>query len=57
MIKGLCEYQREHLKDISLQIPLADEIHVTGGAVNSALISAKKKWMRDCTYVFEEQSI
>ena len=56
MVKGLCEYQREHLKDISLQIPLADEIHVTGGAVNSALISAKKKWMRDCRYVFEEQS-
>ena len=56
MVKGLCVYQREHLKDISLQIPLADEIHVTGGAVNSALISAKKEWMRDCTYVFEEQS-
>jgi len=56
MVKGLCEYQREHLKDISLQIPLADEIHVTGGALNDALIEAKKQWMRNCTYVFEEQS-
>jgi len=56
MVKGLCEYQREHLKDISLEVPLEDEIHVTGGAVNPVLIDAKKKWMRDCTYVFEEQS-
>lgn len=56
MVKGLCNYQREHLKDISLEIPLANEIHVTGGAVNPALIRAKNKWMRDCNYVFEEQS-
>jgi xylulokinase len=56
MVKGLCEYQRDHLKDISLQIPLANEIHVTGGAVNPALVRAKKKWMREGKYVFEEQS-
>ncbi len=29
---------------------------VTGGAVNSALIQAKTKWMRNCKYVLEEQS-
>ena len=56
MVKGLCEYQREHLKEISVEVPLKKEIHVTGGAVNQALIRAKKKWMRDCPYIFEEQS-
>jgi hypothetical protein len=29
---------------------------VTGGAINPALIRAKSKWMRDCEYVFDEQS-
>ncbi|GAG37503.1 unnamed protein product [marine sediment metagenome] len=56
MVKGLSEYQREHLKEISVEVPLKKEIHVTGGAVNPALIRAKKKWMRDCPYIFEEQS-
>ena len=56
MVRGLCEYQRAHLKEISLDVPLKDEIHVTGGAVNPALIRAKTKWMRDCRYLFEEQS-
>jgi len=56
MVKGLCEYQREHLKEISVEVPLKKEIHVTGGAVNPSLIRAKKKWMRDCPYIFEEQS-
>jgi hypothetical protein len=37
-------------------VQLKDTIHVTGGAVNSALIRAKTKWMRDCKYVLEEQS-
>ncbi|MFC1649954.1 FGGY-family carbohydrate kinase [Candidatus Latescibacterota bacterium] len=56
MVKGLCEYQRDHLKEISVEVPLKKEIHVTGGAVNPTLIEAKKKWMRDCPYIFEEQS-
>ncbi|MFC1541637.1 FGGY-family carbohydrate kinase [Candidatus Latescibacterota bacterium] len=56
MVKGLSEYQREHLKEISIEVPLKQEIHVTGGAVNPTLIEAKKKWMRDCPYIFEEQS-
>ena len=56
MIRGLCRYQREHLKEISIEVPLKEVIHVTGGAVNPAIIEAKKKWMRDCTYVHEEES-
>ena len=56
MVRGLCEYQREHLKEMSLEVPLKEEIHVTGGAVNPALIRAKTKWMRDCRYIYEEQS-
>jgi xylulokinase len=56
LIRGLCEYQREHLKEIALEIPLKDEIRVTGGAVNPSLIDAKKRWMRNGNYVFEEQS-
>ncbi len=56
LVKGLCLYQREHLKEISLEVPLKEEIRVTGGALNPALIRAKAKWMRTCRYVFEEQS-
>ncbi len=56
MIRGLCEYQREHLKEIALEVPLKDALYVTGGAVNPALIRAKTRWMRNCRYVFEEQS-
>jgi len=56
LVRGLCEYQREHLKEMSLEVPLKETIHVTGGAVNPALIRAKTKWMRNCSYVFEEQS-
>ena len=56
LVRGLCLYQREHLKEISLEVPLSDEISVTGGALNPSLIRAKAKWMRACRYVFEEQS-
>jgi sugar (pentulose or hexulose) kinase len=56
LVRGLCQYQREHLKEISLEVPLSDEIRVTGGALGPALIRAKAKWMRDCRYLFEEQS-
>jgi sugar (pentulose or hexulose) kinase len=56
LVKGLCLYQREHLKEIALEIPLKEEIRVTGGALNPSLIHAKAKWMRSCRYVFEEQS-
>jgi sugar (pentulose or hexulose) kinase len=56
LVRGLCLYQREHLKEIALSIPLKEEIRVTGGALNPSLIRAKGRWMRECRYVFEEQS-
>jgi sugar (pentulose or hexulose) kinase len=56
LVRGLCRYQREHLKEISLAVPLREPIHVTGGAVSPALIQAKERWMRLGRYVFQEQS-
>ncbi len=56
MVRGLCEYQREHLKEISFEMPLKHGILVSGGAVNSSLIRAKTKWMRNCGYRFETES-
>jgi sugar (pentulose or hexulose) kinase len=56
LVRGLCLYQREHLKEIALEVQLTEEIRVTGGALNPSLIHAKAKWMRSCRYVFEEQS-
>lgn len=56
IVRGLAEYQREHLKEISLEVPLASVINVTGGALNPALIRAKQRWMRGCDYVQIEQS-
>jgi xylulokinase len=56
LVKGLCRYQREHLKEISMEVPLAKEIHLTGGAVSPAFIRAKKTWMRDGDYRHQEES-
>ena len=56
LVRGLCEYQRENLKEVSLEMPLADEILVSGGAVSEALIRAKTQWMRRCSYRFETES-
>jgi len=56
IVRGLCEYQKAHLEEIAKNVILQDVIHVTGGALNPALIRAKSKWMRDCEYVFEEES-
>jgi len=56
LVRGLCLYQGEHLREIALQVPIKEEIRVTGGALNPSLIRAKAKWMRPCRYVFEEQS-
>ena len=56
IVRGLCEYQKAHLDDIEKNVSLQNIIHVTGGATNPALIRAKSKWMRDCEYVYEEQS-
>lgn len=56
LVRGLCEYQRENLKDVSIEMPLKNEILISGGAVNPALISAKTRWMRNCRYRFETES-
>ncbi|MFQ3621221.1 MAG: FGGY family carbohydrate kinase [Spirochaetales bacterium] len=56
LIRGLYEYQRAHLKDIALEVPLKQPIFVTGGAVKEVLIKAKQRWMRNCSYVYREQS-
>ncbi|MBN1836551.1 MAG: hypothetical protein JW820_11920, partial [Spirochaetales bacterium] len=56
MVRGLCEYQREHLKEVALELPLRDPIYVTGGANTPAVIRAKRRWMRPCGYEHREQS-
>lgn len=56
LVRGLCIYQNENLKKISTKIPLKDEILVSGGAVNPAIIRAKTRWMRNCGYKFETES-
>ena len=56
IVKGLCEYQKEHLQEIEKNIPLKNIIHVTGGATSPALIRAKSKWYRDSEYIHNEQS-
>jgi xylulokinase len=56
LVRGLCEYQREHLRDVAMDVPLGEVIHVTGGAAGDAVIRAKRKWMRDCAYIPEEES-
>jgi len=56
IVRGLCEYQKNHLEEVGKSMPLQSTIYVTGGAVNTALIRAKSKWMRDCEYVHNEQS-
>ncbi len=56
LVRGLYEYQRENLKEVSIEMPLADEILLSGGAVNDALVRAKTRWMRNCSYRFETES-
>lgn len=56
MVRSLCRYQREHLKEIALRVPLSKRITLTGGATSTASIRAKQRWMRDGEYVHQEQS-
>jgi len=56
IVRGLCQYQKNHLDEIEQHVPLRDTIHVTGGAVNPALIRAKQKWMRPAHYVHDQDS-
>jgi xylulokinase len=56
LIRGLCEYQKAHIKEISGYLPLKKKIYVTGGSINPAFIKAKQKWMWDAEYIEQEQS-
>jgi xylulokinase len=56
IVRGLCEYQKTHLTEIAKEVCLQNVIHATGGALNATLLKARKKWMRDCQYVHEQQS-
>lgn len=54
--RSLCLYQRQHLLEINRHIPLDRTIYVTGGAVNDAILQAKKKWMWPGEYQYVKQS-
>lgn len=56
IVRGLCQYQANHLREIQPHVPLQTTIHLTGGAVSPALIRAKQKWLRLADYVHEEES-
>jgi xylulokinase len=56
IVRGLCQYQKRHLDEIERDVPLRDTIHISGGAVNPALIRAKQKWMRPARYLHEDDS-
>lgn len=56
LVRGLCEYQRENLKEIGLDMTLNDTIVVSGGVISESIIAAKKRWMRNCKYEFESES-
>lgn len=56
MVRGLCEYQREHIKEIALEVPLKHTIYVTGGANTPPVIRGKERWMRSCAYEHRDQS-
>jgi hypothetical protein len=38
------------------QVKLKDRVRISGGALNPAIIRAKKKWMRAGEYIHEEES-
>jgi len=56
LVRGLCEYQRLHLDEISRTVTLDQQIIVSGGLINDTIIRAKKRWMRNCSYLFEAES-
>ncbi len=56
MVRSLCSYQRNHLDELDQKISLSNKIFITGGAVNEAIIEAKRRWYRTADYCFTEQS-
>lgn len=55
VVRSLCEYQREHLIEVSKVVPLKNKIFVAGGNVNPSILEAKKKWMGDYEYFYSEE--
>jgi xylulokinase len=56
VVRGLCEYQKAHLKEVAGHLKLQNKIYITGGAADAATIKAKRKWMWDADYIEQEQS-
>ena len=56
LVRGLCEYQRLHLDEIGDAVNLDQRIIVSGGLISASIIKAKKRWMRNCNYLFEAES-
>ncbi|MCU0916801.1 MAG: FGGY family carbohydrate kinase [Planctomycetes bacterium] len=56
LVRGLCQYQSRHLREVEEHVPLERTIHLTGGAVSGALIRAKQEWMRDADYIHAHDS-
>ena len=56
LVKGNCQYHKENLDEVAGHVKLNSMIHLTGGSATPALIRAKKIWMRDCEYIYQEQS-
>jgi xylulokinase len=57
VVRGLAEYQREHLREVSRHQALAAVVHLSGGAINPSLIRAKRKWLLPgAEFVYQEQS-
>jgi len=56
IVRGLCKYQGRHLNEVGQRVPISHTVYLTGGALNDAIIRAKRKWMLDADYVFNEQS-
>jgi sugar (pentulose or hexulose) kinase len=56
LIKGLCLYQAEHLREIGAAVALKPQTFVTGGAVGNAILAAKARWMRAGQYIHREES-
>lgn len=56
LTKGLCEYQKSHLQEMQRVVSLQSPIKLTGGALNEAIIRAKKQWYWATDYEVVEQS-
>ncbi|MCL5103624.1 MAG: FGGY family carbohydrate kinase [Armatimonadetes bacterium] len=57
LIRGNALYQGEHLREVGALVKLGQKVMVTGGGAKiRGLIDAKKRWMGDFEYEFQDQS-